>query len=73
MARHQYSPPGKSHEKKETRKERKIRRKELLEQQANRDIPTTEEDKEQLKNLGLYSAVGIVLLLGLMYYLFAWT
>ncbi|MCH2046239.1 MAG: hypothetical protein MK212_19145 [Saprospiraceae bacterium] len=78
MARHQYSPPGKSHEKRETRKERKVRRKELLEKQEAARVPTeeiapTEEDKVQLKNLGWYATIGILAILALMYYLFAWT
>ncbi len=74
MSRKQYKPPGSTHEKKVTRKERK---RQLAEDRANKEqlapaeeVIPTEEDTDQMKHLALYSVVGILILLAIMYYVF---
>lgn len=70
MSRNQYRGFSSSHEKKQTKKERQ-------EQLANsgaslppEEVIPTEEDTAQIKNLALYSIIGISVLLGFMYWLF---
>ncbi len=84
MSRKQYTPPSQTHSKKQTRSEQKAelaeQRKKYEEQQAEQqaqqtEVDTslpmpTEEDKAQLRKLALWSAVGILLLLALMYWTF---
>jgi hypothetical protein len=76
MSRKQFSPHGSSHEKKMTRKERKKFAEENPIVNSNQNtVPDmvsapTEEDKKQLKNLTLFFVVGLILLLGLMYFVF---
>ncbi|MCP4443262.1 MAG: hypothetical protein GY810_30530 [Aureispira sp.] len=67
MSRKQYRPPTSTHEKKKSRKER---RKETIQQAPVEEVTPTEDDKVQLKNLTLYSIIGIVLLMVLMYWIF---
>lgn len=67
MSRKQYRPPASSHEKKKSRKER---REEIQQQVPIEEIVPTEDDKVQLKNLTLYSIIGILILMILMYWVF---
>ena len=84
MSRKQYTPPSQTHSKKQTRREQKTelaeQRKKYEEQKAEQDaqqvetdtsLPMpTEEDKAQLRKLATWSAVGILVLLALMYWTF---
>lgn len=67
MSRKQYRPPASSHEKKKSRKER---RQDVQEQVPVEEVVPTEDDKVQLKNLTLYSVIGILILMVLMYWVF---
>lgn len=87
MSHKQFSPQSKSHEAKKTRKEQKAELKaerERFEQEqgglvtetAVEESPLsapTEDEKAQLKNLLLIAVVGTVVLLGIMYWVFAAT
>lgn len=71
MSRKQYKPHVSTHERKLSKKERK----EQLDQNRAQNVPQeevvpTEEDTAQIKNLVLYSIIGITLVLILMYWLF---
>ncbi len=76
MSRKQFGPTGSSHEKKLTRKERKILAKEnpiispTTQEQPVLVSAPTESEKKQLRNLTLYAVIGLVLLMALMYYSF---
>ena len=66
MARRDFKPHVSSHEKKLSKKERR-------EQMANaprQEVVPTEQDTVQIKNLALYSVIGIGVLLFIMYRVF---
>ncbi len=66
MARREFKPHVGSHEKKLSKKERR-------EQMANaprQEVVPTQEDTVQIKNLALYSIIGIGILLFIMYRVF---
>jgi hypothetical protein len=70
MSRKQYRGHGTSHEKKVTRKERQQQLKEQRAQLPKEEVVPTEEETAQIKNLALYSVIGIGLILLLMYWIF---
>lgn len=66
MARRDFKPHVSSHERKLSKKERK-------QQMANapkQEVVPTQEDTVQIKNLALYSMIGIGILLFIMYRVF---
>ena len=66
MARRDFKPHVSSHERKLSKKERK-------QQMANaprQEVVPTQEDTVQIKNLALYSMIGIGILLFVMYRIF---
>lgn len=84
MAHNKYAPPAKTHETKQSRKDRKEQKKEWADKHAEmqaqqqqvvpqEEIVPTAEDKDQLKRLGTIAGVVIVGLLFFMYYMFAWS
>ncbi len=75
MSRKQFGPTGSSHEKKMTRKERKVLAKENPITPNTNEQPLlvtapTESEKKQLRNLTILGIAGIVVLMLLMYYAF---
>ncbi|MFK7796425.1 MAG: hypothetical protein AB8E82_03150 [Aureispira sp.] len=70
MSRKQYKGFTSSHEKKVSRKERQQQMKEQRSQAPQEELVPTEEDTAQIKNLALYSVIGIGLILLLMYWIF---
>jgi hypothetical protein len=75
MSRKQFGPTGSSHEKKMTRKERKVLAKENPITTNTNEQPLlvtapTESEKKQLRNLTILGIAGIVVLMLLMYYAF---
>lgn len=67
MSRKQFKVAGSSHEKKLSKKERKLQ----VSQSANsEEVVPTEQDAVQIKNLSKYAVLGIGLLLLLMYFVF---
>ncbi|BDS12928.1 hypothetical protein [Aureispira anguillae] len=70
MSRKQFKVAGSTHEKKVSKKERQKQLKEQRAQLPTEEVVPTEEDTVQIKNLALYSIVGIGLLLLLMYWIF---
>ena len=70
MSRKQYRGPSNSHEKKLTKKERRAQMAEQRAQLPREEVIPTEEDTAQIKNLALYSAIGIGILMAVMYYIF---
>lgn len=70
MSRKQYKGFVSSHEKKVTKKERQRQMKEQRAQAPQEEVVPTEEDTAQIKNLALYSVIGIGLILLLMYWIF---
>jgi hypothetical protein len=72
MSRKQYIPSGSSHEKKTSRKERKkqVAENPVVSNQPQLYSAPTETDKRQIRNLTIVAVVGLLVLLGLMYYIF---
>lgn len=70
MSRKQYKGFSSSHEKKLTKQERKEQIANSQSSLPKEELIPTEEDTAQIKNLALYSIIGIGLLLALMYWLF---
>lgn len=71
MSRKQYKPHVGSHERKLSKKERKAQLEQNRPQEVlQEEVVPTEEDTIQIKNLALYSVIGISLVLILMYWLF---
>ena len=72
MSRKQYIPSGSSHEKKITRKESKKQTAEnpVVSNQPQVFSAPTETDKKQIRNLTIIAVVGLLVLLGMMYYIF---
>lgn len=70
MSRKQYRGAASSHEKKLSKKERQEQVKEQQVQLPVEEVVPTEEDTAQIKNLALYSVIGISLVLLLMYWIF---
>jgi hypothetical protein len=70
MSRKQYKGFTSSHEKKVSKKERQQQMKEQQAQAPREEVVPTEEDTAQIKNLALYSVIGIGLILLLMYWIF---
>lgn len=70
MSRKQFKVAGSTHEKKISKKERQRQVKEQRAQLPKEEVVPTEEDTVQIKNLALYSVIGIGLLLFLMYWIF---
>lgn len=70
MSRKQFKVSGGTHEKKITKKERQRLAKEQRAQLPAEEIVVTEEETVQIKNLALYSVIGIGFILALMYWIF---
>lgn len=70
MSRKQFKVSGSTHEKKVSRKERQRIAKEQRSQLPAEEVLATEEETVQIKNLALYSIIGIGLILALMYWIF---
>lgn len=72
MSRKQYRPSGGSHEKKVTRKERKkMRAENPVNAEGNLEVIAPDEnDKKQLRNLTIFSIIGLIALMILMYFIF---
>jgi hypothetical protein len=70
MSRKQFKVSGSTHEQKVSKKERQRVAKEQRSQLPVEEIVVTEEETVQIKNLALYSVIGIGLILGLMYWIF---
>jgi len=70
MSRKQFKVSGSTHEKKVSKKERQRLAKEQRSQLPAEEIVVTEEETVQIKNLALYSVIGIALVLALMYWIF---
>lgn len=70
MSRKQYKGAARSHEKKLSKKERRRQMEEQRSQLPKEEVIPTEEDTAQIKNLALYSVIGIGLILMLMYWIF---
>lgn len=70
MSRKQYRGAAHSHEKKLTKKERQAQTQEQRAQAPREEVIPTEEDTAQIKNLALYSVIGIAILMAIMYYFF---
>lgn len=70
MSRKQYKPHVSTHERKLSKKERKAQLEQSRANIPQEELVPTEEDTVQIKNLALYSIIGIALVLILMYWLF---
>lgn len=70
MSRKQFKVAASTHEKKVSKKERRAQQATQPTQAPKEEIIPTEEDTVQIKNLALYSCIGIGLLLFLMYWIF---
>lgn len=70
MSRKQFKVAGSTHEKKVSKKERQRLAKEQRAQLPQEEVVVTEEETVQIKNLALYSVIGIGLVLALMYWIF---
>jgi hypothetical protein len=70
MSRKQFKVSGSTHEKKVSKKERQQSAKEQRSQLPVEEIVVTEEETVQIKNLALYSVIGIGVILALMYWIF---
>lgn len=70
MSRKQFKVTGGTHEKKITRKERREQVGTQQEIVPDEELIPTEEDTAQIKNLFLYSCIGIVVVLLFMYWTF---
>ncbi len=67
MSRKEFKVSGSSHEKKLSKKERKLQ---MSQSVSNEEVVPTEQDAVQIKNLTKYAVLGIGLLLLLMYFVF---
>jgi len=70
MSRKQFKVAASSHEKKLTKKQRRAQQQDQPVNIPQEEILPTEEDTVQIKNLALYSCIGIGVLLCLMYWIF---
>lgn len=70
MSRKQFKVSGSTHEKKISKKERQRLAKEQRAQLPAEEVVVTEEETVQIKNLALYSVIGIGFILALMYWIF---
>ncbi len=70
MSRKQYRGAASSHERKLSKKERQEQTLEQRAQLPREELIPTEEETTQIKNLALYSVIGIGLILLLMYWIF---
>ena len=70
MSRKQFKVSGSTHEAKVSKKERQQSVKEQRAQLPVEEVVVTEEETVQIKNLALYSVIGIGVILGLMYWIF---
>jgi hypothetical protein len=70
MSRKQFKVSGSTHEKKVSKKERQRVAKEQRSQLPVEEVVVTEEETVQIKNLALYSVIGIGVILALMYWIF---
>lgn len=70
MSRKQFKVSGSTHEKKVSKKERQRIAKEQRSQLPVEEVVVTEEETVQIKNLALYSVIGIGVILALMYWIF---
>lgn len=70
MSRKQYRGASGGHERKLSKKERQQQTQEQRSQLPVEELIPTEEDTAQIKNLALYSVIGIALVLLLMYWIF---
>jgi len=70
MSRKQFKVSGSTHEKKISKKERQRLAKEQRSQLPIEEVVVTEEETVQIKNLALYSVIGIGFILALMYWIF---
>lgn len=70
MSRKQFKVASSTHEKKLTKKQRKAQQQDQPVNVPQEEVVPTEEDTVQIKNLALYSCIGIGVLLGLMYWIF---
>jgi hypothetical protein len=70
MSRKQFKVSGSTHEQKVSKKERQRLATEQRSQLPAEEVVVTEEETVQIKNLALYSVIGIGVILGLMYWIF---
>jgi len=71
MSRKQFKVSGSTHEQKVSKKERQRLAKEQRSQlPVEEEVVVTEEETVQIKNLALYSVIGIGFILALMYWIF---
>ncbi len=70
MSRKQYKPHVSTHEPKLSKKERKAQRNTNISAAPVEEVVPTDQDTAQVKNLVLYSVIGIALVVILMYWLF---
>jgi len=70
MSRKQFKVAGSTHEKKVSKGDRQRLAKEQRSQLPAEEVVVTEEETVQIKNLALYSVIGIGVILGLMYWIF---
>lgn len=70
MSRKQFKVSGSTHEQKVSKKERQRLAKEQRSQLPVEEVVVTEEETVQIKNLALYSVIGIGVILALMYWIF---